>query len=73
MKHFILKRGTEKELENYKSKMAEGEIVALLDKHTLAFYFEKNNVKLLNFDESVSIEKADTLINSIQKFLQQSR
>lgn len=62
----ILKRGMNEDFQNYKIRV--GEMAAVLDKHTIAFCFGENDVKLLEFDEKVTAEKADELIECIERF-----
>lgn len=66
---YYLKRGNSMDFEEYKKKMRVGEICALLDKHTLIFKFGENDIQELKFDESITAEKADILISSIEKLI----
>ena len=49
--------------------MPIGEMCALLDKRTICFCFGNGDIQELKFDENVTNEKADELINAIQSFI----
>lgn len=67
---FLAKRGKS---EDFSERiLVPGEFAEILDKHTLAFCFEKGKVHYLNIDETVSEEKADELISLIKRFIENS-
>lgn len=69
MQKYLLRRGNSKDFESYKTKMPIGEMCALLDKRTICFCFGNGDIQELKFDENVTNEKADELINAIQSFI----
>jgi hypothetical protein len=71
MKHYLLRRGNNDDFEKqYKDKMMVVEMCAITDKHTIVFCFGKDDIKELEFDNSVTNEKADELIQAISKFFE---
>lgn len=71
MKHYLLRKGNNDDFEkHYKDKMMIGEMCAITDKHTIVFCFGENDIKRLQFDKSVTNEKADELIQAISKFFE---
>lgn len=67
---YIARKGTSEDfLENM---LVPGEFAEIVDKHTLAFCFEKGDVSYLNLDESVSEETAKELIEKIKWFIENS-
>lgn len=71
MKHYLLRKGNNDDFEkHYKDKIMVGEMCAITDKHTMVFCFGENDIKRLDFDEKVTEEKADELIEAIRKFFE---
>ena len=68
MKKYLLRRGKDKDFCKY--QMKPGEMCAITDKKTLAFCFKENEVEFLKFDENVTLEKAETMINKISNFFE---
>lgn len=67
---YIMRRG--KQSDFLEDLLVPGEAVAITDKHTLAFCFEKGDVSYLNFDETVSEETAKELSSRIKQFIENS-
>lgn len=65
-RRYFVRRG--KSADFKESMLSEGEMAALLDKHTIVFCFGENDCKYLNFDETVTEETAKELIEKIQLF-----
>ena len=68
MKKYLLRRGKYEDFLKY--QMKPGEMCAITDKNTIAFCFQENEVEFLKFDENVTSEKAEELINKITKFFE---
>lgn len=68
MKKYLLRRGKYEDFLKY--RMNPGEMCAITDKNTIAFCFRENEVEFLKFDENVTVEKAEILINKIGKFFE---
>ena len=67
---YLIRRG---ELKYFnKDAMLPGEVVEILDTHTLAFCFGAGDVICLNMDEKVSEEVAKELIFRIKQFIENS-
>lgn len=67
---YILRKGMSQDFTE--RTLVPGEVAQVLDKHTLAFCFGEGDISYLNFDESVSEETANELIEKIKWFIENS-